>query len=85
MSIKTVRHRLLYFKDVFQGTVYTALSNSRWLSALTPVLALMVRPLLGITLSTLALLQTWSFFHTTHKNIYPINLKALALWSESHR
>ena len=34
MSIKTARHRLLYFKDLFQGTVYTALSNSRWLLAL---------------------------------------------------
>ncbi|RUR06742.1 hypothetical protein [Legionella sp. km772] len=69
MSIKTARHRLLYFKDFFQGTVYTALSNSRWLTTLTPILALLVRPLLGLTLSTLALLQAWSFFYTAHKNI----------------
>lgn len=69
MSIKTVRHRLLYFKDLFQGTAYTALSNSRWFAAFTPVLAFVVRPLLGITLSTMALLQAWLFIHTTHKNI----------------
>ena len=69
MSIKDVRHRLLYFKDLFQGTVYTALSNARWLSTLTPLLAIVVRPLLGITLSSLALLQTWTFFNTPHKNI----------------
>lgn len=69
MSIKTVRHRLLYFKDLFQGTTYTALSNSRWFATLTPVLAFVVRPLLGITLSTMALLQAWLFIHTPHKNI----------------
>lgn len=69
MSIKTIRHRLLYFKDLFQGTIYTALSNARWLTALTPVLAFVVRPLLGLTLSSLAILQAWSFYHTAHKNI----------------
>ncbi len=69
MSIKKARHYLLYFKDLFQGTIYAALSNSRLFTVLTPMLALVVRPLLGFTLSTLAILQAWSFFHAAHKNI----------------
>jgi hypothetical protein len=69
MSIKMLRHRLLYVKDSLQGTIYTALSNTRWLNLLTPLLAFLIRPMLSTTLSTLALLQAWSFYHTTHKNI----------------
>lgn len=69
MSIRTARHRLLYFKDLFQGTAYTSLSNTRWYSTMAPVLAFAVRPLLGLTLTTLALLQAWLFIHSPHKNI----------------
>jgi hypothetical protein len=69
MSIKTIRHRLLYLKDGLQGTIYAALSNTRWLAALTPVLAFLIRPLLGLTLTTLALLQSWTFYNTLHKNV----------------
>jgi hypothetical protein len=69
MSIKTVRHRLLYLKDSLQGTIYAALSKTSWLTALSPILALVVRPLLGMTLTTLALLQLWTFSHTGNKNL----------------
>lgn len=69
MSIKTVRHRLLYLKDSLQGTIYTALSKASWFTALTPLLAFAIRPMLSITLTTLALLQLWNFSHTGNKNL----------------
>jgi hypothetical protein len=68
MSLKTVRHRLLYVKDSLQGTIYAALSKASWLTALGPLLALAIRPLLGITLTTLAFLQLWTFSQTGNKN-----------------
>lgn len=69
MSIKIARHYLLYFKDLFQSVIFGALLNSRWLTALTPLLAFAVRPLLAVTLGALALTQTWSFWFLHHKNI----------------
>lgn len=69
MSVKTVRHRLLYVRDSLQSSLFVVLTNTKWLSALSPLLAFVIRPLLGATLSTLALLQTWTFIHSHYKNI----------------
>lgn len=69
MSVKTARHRLLYLKDSLQGFIFAALSKLSWFTTLTPTLAFAIRPLLGITLTTLALLQLWTFSHTANKNL----------------
>lgn len=70
MSIKTIRHRLLYLKDGLQGLIYVALAKKSWFISATPVLAFIIRPLLGITLTTLALLQLWNFSsYVANKNL----------------
>ncbi len=69
MTLQSIKAGLLNLKDGIQGLMYALLSYSRLYAAMASPLAFFLRPLLSLTLISLALIQLWTFIHSPHHNI----------------
>lgn len=69
MWIQMTRQRLLAIKDTVQGTMYAFLAHKPLYTAMSSVLAFFLRPILSLSLISLAFIQLYAFIYSPNKNI----------------